>query len=189
MLIDDAFFSKAPADPSAVIAQSASTLAVPPRRLSSSSSSSSDDGFEELQNARDQYYKSRALRPAKPSFVETKLREIILPDSIRTDNPTIDFIIICLSEWFTAKTRDYLRNKPSAAATSIDPERYEQIVKKAEIDELMHSSGPRAEKKLPTVEQLRQTGIDGQYELKVKDFLFGKEKASDQVRYLMNCYL
>ena len=157
---------------------------MPPRRASSSSSSSSDDEFEQLQNARDQYYKSRVSRVPKPSFIETKLKEIVLPDSIRTDNPTVDFIIICLSEWFTPKTRDYMRNKTSRSPLSIDPERYEKFVKKGEIDELMHSDGLRPEKKLPTVDQLRETVVDGQYELKVKDFLFGKDKASDQVRHL-----
>ena len=147
------------------------------RRDSSSSSSSSDDEFEKLQSARDEYYKSRAAKNFKPTLVETKLKQISLPDYIRTDNTTIDFVITCLYEWITDKTRDYLQNNTTTttSALPIDPQRYQQLVHRLDVEDMMSSESGRGEKKPPTLNELRKTTAENQYELKVKEFYFGKE--------------
>lgn len=139
-------------------------------RRSSSSSSSSDDEFEQLQLARDEYYKSRSARLPKLNFVEQKLQQIALPEHIRTENTTIDFVISCLYEWMTEKSRMFIQNY--TITSSINSQRYQELVHRLDAEEMMSGEAPRAEKKLPTVNQLR---TDQQYELKVKEFLFGKE--------------
>ncbi|CAF0760808.1 unnamed protein product [Adineta steineri] len=162
-------------DNSTIISQSNYIRSIPTRRESSSSSSSSEDEFEELQIARDAYYKSRATVLQKPSLVETKLKQISLPDHIRTDNTTIDFAITCLYEWLTNKTKDYLHNdNTEASVTSINPERYEQLVNKLNVQDIITSDGVRAEKKLPSLKELQKTTAETQYEVKVKEFFFGK---------------
>jgi hypothetical protein len=40
------------------------------------------------------------------------------------------------------------------------------------------SDGSRPEKKLPTIDELRKTAAENQYELKVKDFFLGKQETS-----------
>lgn len=145
-------------------------------RDSSSSSSSSDDEFEQLQIARDEYYKSRSTQLPKHNLVERKLQQIALPDHIRTGNTTIDFVITCLYEWMTEKCRMFLQNYTiTSTAPLIDPQRYQQLVHRIDAQEMMSGENPRAEKKLPTLDQLRHTTTEQQYELKVKEFLFGKE--------------
>ncbi|CAF4325273.1 unnamed protein product, partial [Adineta steineri] len=154
-------------DNSTIISQSNYIRSIPTRRESSSSSSSSEDEFEELQIARDAYYKSRATVLQKPSLVETKLKQISLPDHIRTDNTTIDFAITCLYEWLTNKTKDYLHNdNTEASVTSINPERYEQLVNKLNVQDIITSDGVRAEKKLPSLKELQKTTAETQYEVK-----------------------
>ena len=153
------------------------------RRCSTSSSSSEDaeDEFHQLQLAREQYYKSRATLTKKPSLVETKIRQISLPKAIRTDNDTLDFIITCLSEWLTLDTRDYLKNHIITSSTTINPQRYQQLVRKLELQEMIDPDGNRAEKNLPTIDELKKTAEQGQYELKVKDFFTGKIDSSEKV--------
>jgi hypothetical protein len=152
-----------------------------PHRRDSSSSSSSDDDFESLQLARDEYYKSRVTLTQKPTLVETKLQQISLPDYIRTDNTTINFVIACLYESITDKTKDYLQNNPNISATSIDPQRYQQLINKVDVEDIMSSDRSRPEKKLPSINELRKTTADNQYEIKVKEFLFGKGDSSKEV--------
>jgi hypothetical protein len=153
---------------------------LPHRRDSSSSSSSDDedDAFEKLQKARDEYHKSRAGLKQKSTLVETKLQQISLPDYIRTDNTTIDFVITCLYEWITNKTKDYLQNE---TMTPTDSKRYQQLANKLDIQDLKSTDEPRAERKLPTIDELRQTTTENQYELKVKEFFFGKNDSSKEV--------
>ena len=141
---------------------------------SSSSDDDDDDDFEKLQMARDQYYKSRTLQTQKLTLVETKLKQICLPDSIQTDNMTIDFVIVCLYEWITVKTKDYLQNYTMISNTPMNPERYQKLANQIDLDEIISSDGVRAEKKIPTIDELRKTTVENQYELKVKEFLFGK---------------
>ena len=146
------------------------------RRDSSSSSSSSDDEFEQLQIARDEYYKSRLGQLPKSNLVERKLQQIALPDHIRTENTTIDFVITCLYEWMTEKSRMFLQNYTITSTTPlIDSQRYQKIVHRVDVQEMISGENPRAEKKLPTLDQLRHTKTEQQYELKVKEFFFGKE--------------
>ncbi|CAF0822018.1 unnamed protein product [Rotaria sordida] len=172
-------------DSSTIISQSnynRSMPKIPHRHESSSSSSDSDDDeFEKLEIARDNYYKSRAtLSQKKPTLVETKLKQISLPDYIRTDNTTIDFVIICLYEWITNKTKDYLQNNTIISDTQINPQRYQQLVNKLDIEDMMSSDGSRAEKKLPTIDELQRTQPENQYEIKVKEFFFGKSDTSKE---------
>jgi hypothetical protein len=61
-----------------------------------------------------------------------------------------------------------------ASATSIDPQRYQQLANKLDIQDIMSSDQPRPEKKLPTINELQNK----QYELKVKEFFLGKEEPS-----------
>jgi len=161
-------------DESTIISQ---TISHRPRPPSSSSSSSSDDEFEELQIARDQYYKNRQNLKKKPTFVESKLRQGKLPEPIRTENETIDYVLTCLYEWITTKTREFL-NDPTVKTSNlneIDQKRYENLVRRIEIDQINDSTGQRAERGLPTVEQLQQ----GQYAIKVKEFLCGKTREEE----------
>lgn len=152
-----------------------------PHRRDSSSSSSSDDEFEKLQIARDEYYKSRAAQSKQPTLVETKLKQISLPDYIRTDNTTIDFVITCLYEWITDKTKDYLQNNTMTSPTPIDPERYQQLVNKLAVEDMISSDGARPEKKIPPIKELQKTVAESQYELKVKEFFFGKDVTPKEV--------
>ena len=149
---------------------------------SSSSSSSDDDEFEQLQAARDEYYKSRAAVLRKSTLVETKLDQISLPDHIRTGDKTIDFVIACLCEWITPRTKDYLEDKATTSTTApVDPRRYEQLVKKIELQDMVDTNGPRAESKLPSIEQLKKKRAESQYELKVKEYLGGKSAMNTEV--------
>ncbi len=178
IFFNDKLFSKEHQDSSTIISHSNYIRSIPNishRHHSSSSSSSDDDEFEKLQLARDEYYKSRATVSKKPTLVETKLKEISLPDYIRTDNTTIDFVITCLYEWITDKTKDYLQNNTVTSTALINPERYHKLVSKLDAEDMMVSDGARAEKKLPPIQELQKTIAEGQYELKVKEFLFGKE--------------
>ncbi|CAM4862447.1 unnamed protein product [Rotaria socialis] len=175
-------------DHSAIISQfnySQSIPKIPHRRESSSSSSSSDnddddDEFEKLQIARDKYYKSRASQSQKPTLVETKLKQVSLPDYIRTDNSTIDFVIVCLYEWITDKTKEYLENNMIKCDTQINPLRYQQLIHKVNIEDIMASDASRAERKLPTIDELRKIKEKNQYELKVKEFFVGKSDKSKE---------
>ncbi|CAF1356688.1 unnamed protein product [Adineta ricciae] len=172
--------NKALPDTSTIISQSNYNRSIPQRRVSTSSSSSDDDEFQELQSARDAYYRSRAARLPKTDFVEQKLQQISLPDCIRTNNPTIDFVITCLSEWLSNKSKDYLENNTTPSAMPIDPQRYQQLVNKLDVEDLMSSENKRAERKLPTLEQLQKTTTQSQYEIKVKEFFFGKNEQIDE---------
>lgn len=165
-------FSKETRDESTIISH---TISHRPRPPSPSSSSSSDDEFEELQIARDQYFKNRQnLKKKKPTFVESKLRQGKLPESIRTENETIDYVLTCLYEWITMKTREFLNDSTVKTSNSneIDQKRYENLVRRIEIDQINDSTGQRAERGLPTMEQLQQD----QYAIKVKEFLCGKTR-------------
>lgn len=126
----------------------------------------------------------------KPTLVETKLKQISLPDYIRTDNTTIDFVITCLYEWINEKTKEYLQNNPTTSTSSsstitdiapIDPHRYQQLVNKIDLEDMMSSDGSRAEKNLPTLDELKKTTEENQYEIKVKEFLFGKPDTKQEV--------
>ncbi len=184
IFFNERLFSKEHPDSSTIISQSnyiRSIANTSHHRHSSSSSSDDEDEFEKLQLARDEYYKSRATVSKKPTLVETKLKEISLPDYIRTDNTTIDFVITCLYEWITDKTKDYLQNNTITSIALINPERYHKLVSKLDAEDMMLSDGARAEKKLPPIEELQKTVAEGQYELKVKEFLFGKEDTSKEV--------
>ncbi|CAF4506385.1 unnamed protein product [Rotaria sp. Silwood1] len=171
-------------DSSTVISQSNYNRSMPKiphlRESSSSSSDSDDDEFEKLQIARDKYYKSRAVLSQKPTLVETKLKQISLPDYIRTDNTTINFVITCLYEWITNRTKDYLQNNTMISDTSINTERYQQLVNKLDVEDIISADGSRAEKKLPTMDELRKTKEENQYEIKVKEFFFGKGDVSKE---------
>lgn len=176
--------SKAQEDKSTIISQSnysRSLPKLPQRRESSSSASSDDDEFEQLQQARDTYYKTRMKFTPQSTLVEKKLQQVSLPDSVRTENTTVDFVLACLYEWLTDKTRMSLRNHPTASPSSIDPLKYQQFVNRLDVEDLMASEGSRPEKKLPTIDELRKTSEDQQYELKVKEFYFGKETPIKEV--------
>ena len=166
-------------DNSTIISQSNYIRSIPHlshrRHSSSSSSSSSEDEFEQLQQARDEYYKTRLSRIPKSNFVEKKLEQTSLPDHVRTENTTIDFVITCLYEWLTEKSRMFLQNYSIASTIPIDPQRYQRLVHRLDVEDMMSDDNPRAERKLPTIDQLRQTTTDEQYEVKVKEFFFGKE--------------
>ena len=60
------------------------------------------------------------------------------------------------------------------STTLIDPLRYQQLANKLDIQDIMSSDQPRAEKKLPSINELQNK----QYELKVKEFFLGKEEPS-----------
>jgi hypothetical protein len=179
-LLTQETLNKAPQDNSTIISQSNYIQSSPnmSHRRDSSTSSSSDDEFEKLQLVRDEYYKSLVARTPKSTLVENKLKQISLPDYIRTDNITIDFVITCLYEWITDKTKDYLQNNTTTTTTipSIDSQRYQKLVNKLDLEDIVSSDGVRAEKKLPTLDELRTT----KYELKVKEFYFGKEVPSKE---------
>jgi hypothetical protein len=115
----------------------------------------------------------------KSTLVETKLKQISLPDYIRTDNTTIDFVISCLYEWITDKTKDFLHNNNTT--TSIDSERYQQLGNDIDLDDLVSSDAPRGDKKLPGIDELQETAAERQYEVKVKDFFFGKGDNTNEV--------
>ncbi|CAF3916838.1 unnamed protein product [Rotaria magnacalcarata] len=172
-------------DHSAIISQfnyNQSIPKLPHRRESSSSDNDEDeDEFEKLQIARDKYYKSRAPQIQKPTLVETKLKQVSLPDYIRTDNSTIDFVIICLYEWITDKTKEYLENNMIKCDKQINPLRYQQLIHKVDIEDIMASDTSRAERKLPTIDELRKIKEENQYELKVKEFFVGKSDKSKEV--------
>lgn len=123
----------------------------------------------------------------KPNLVENKLRQTVLPEAIRTNNITVDFVITCLYEWMTPNTREYLKQSNDRLAAStidpIDPTRYQQLVRRLDVDEMMNSNGSRAEKPLPTLEQIRENSGQGQYAIKVKEFLFGKTPTEVQSRF------
>ncbi|CAF2382003.1 unnamed protein product [Rotaria sp. Silwood2] len=170
-------------DSSTIISQSNYNRLMPkiPRRESSPSTSDSDDDeFEKLQIARDKYYQSRATILQKPTLVEKKLKQISLPDYIRTDNTTIDFVITCLYEWITDTAKDYIQNKTMISDRLINPERYQQLVNKLDVEDMISSDGSRAEKKLPTIDELQKTKEENQYEIKVKEFFFGKGDISKE---------
>jgi hypothetical protein len=69
----------------------------------------------------------------------------------------------------------------TSATSTINPERYQQLVNKLDIEDMMSSEGSRAEKKLPNIDELRKTTGENQYEIKVKDFFFGKGDTSKEV--------
>jgi hypothetical protein len=63
--------------------------------------------------------------------------------------------------------------------TLINPERYKQLITKLDVQDMKPSSdGSRPEKKLPTIDELRKTTEEKQYELKVKEFYLGKQETS-----------
>jgi hypothetical protein len=69
------------------------------------------------------------------------------------------------------------------ASLPIDPQRYQQLVRKLDLEDMMSSESGRAEKKPPTLDELRKTAAENQYELKVKEFYFGKEvRSKEEVR-------
>lgn len=150
------------------------------RDSSSSSSDDEQDEFERLQQARDEYYKTRMKFKPKSTLVEKKLEQVPLPDFIRTQNKTIDFVMSCLYEWFSDRTRDFLRNDQTTPS-SIDPFKYQQLVNRLDVEDMMSSEGGRAEKKLPTIDELKTTTEQQQYELKVKEFFLGKDEPKKDV--------
>ncbi len=121
----------------------------------------------------------------KSTFVENKLQQISLPGHIRTDNTTIDFVTICLYEWITDKTKNYLQNN-STTTISINPQQYQQLVNKLDLEDMKSADGSRPEKKLPTLDELQKTAAKNQYEIKVKEFFYGKESTTKEVRSLLN---
>lgn len=48
------------------------------------------------------------------------------------------------------------------------------------------ADGSRPEKKLPTLDELQKTAAKNQYEIKVKEFFYGKESTTKEVRSLLN---
>ncbi|UJR35301.1 hypothetical protein I4U23_028063 [Adineta vaga] len=62
------------------------------------------------------------------------------------------------------------------SAIPLDPQRYQQLVNKLDVEDLMSSDNARAQKKLPTIGELQKTTTQTQYELKVKEFFVGKSE-------------
>lgn len=180
-------------DNSVIISQSNYNRAMPKiSHLRDASSDDEDDDdededneFEQLQIARDAYYKSRISQFKKPALVEKKLEQISLPEHIRTNNKIIDFVITCFYEWITNNTKDYLENDTTTTTTTspaqIDPHKYQQLTNKLDIEDMTSSDSSRAEKKIPTMDELKETKEKRQYELKVKEFFFGKDDPSNEV--------
>ena len=52
---------------------------------------------------------------------------------------------------------------------------------KLDLEDMTSSDGSRAEKKLPTLDELKKTTEQKQYELKVKEFFVGKDIPTKEV--------
>ncbi|CAF0908696.1 unnamed protein product, partial [Didymodactylos carnosus] len=153
-------------------------------KVSSSSSPEEDDDDDdddnELATARSDYYK---IHPKQPINIQltSHYKDLVsrkLP--IHLEDKTVNFVINCVHEWITEKTVDLIQKNISISKPIEQNEQYQKLCAKLDHEERAEnglSSSSVTNGKLPPIEELKK---NNGYELKVKEFLFGKQSEQQQ---------